>query len=70
MEGAPRRIVEPSAVTRHDRFIIRQRFRLVGNRYEIFVPTADGRREGELVGFVQQKIAALKEDLRAYTGHD
>jgi uncharacterized protein YxjI len=53
-----------------DRFIIRQRLRLVGNQYEIFLPAPDGKKEGELVGFVQQKIAALKEDLRAYTGPD
>jgi uncharacterized protein YxjI len=57
-------------LTRQDRFIIRQRLRLVGNQYEISLPADDGTKEGELVGFVQQKIAALKEDLRAYTGPD
>jgi uncharacterized protein YxjI len=57
------------ALASQDRFILRQRIRLVGNQYEIFL-AADGDQEGALVGFVQQKIAALKEDLRAYTGPD
>jgi hypothetical protein len=36
------------------------------NQYEIFLPGPDGS-EGEMIGFVRQKLAALKEDLRAYT---
>jgi uncharacterized protein YxjI len=53
----------------HDRFIIRQRIRLVSNRYELYRAGPNGE-ELELIGFVQQKIAALKEDIRAYTGPD
>jgi uncharacterized protein YxjI len=66
-------MVEPTStvdLAQQDRFVIRQRLRLVGNQYEIHLPAGDGTEEGELVGFVQQKIAALKEDLRAYTGPD
>jgi uncharacterized protein YxjI len=48
-----------------DRFTIRQRVRLVGNRYEVRAAGA-GDEEGELVAFVQQKTFALKEDLRFY----
>jgi hypothetical protein len=52
-----------------DRFVIRQRFRLVRNRYDIYVAEGD-KREGEHVGIVDQKLAALKEDLRAYAPDD
>jgi uncharacterized protein YxjI len=48
-----------------DRFTIRQRVRLVGNRYEVRA-AGPGDEEGELVAFVQQKTFALKEDLRFY----
>jgi uncharacterized protein YxjI len=48
-----------------DRFTIRQRVQLVGNRYEVRRALADDK-EGELVAFVQQKTFALKEDLRFY----
>jgi uncharacterized protein YxjI len=53
-----------------DRFLIRQRVRLVGNQYEIYLPGPDGRTEGDLVAFVQQKLAALKEDIRFYGDTD
>jgi uncharacterized protein YxjI len=53
----------------HDRFIVRQRFRLVRNRYDIYVAERDGR-EGEHIGIVDQKLAALREDLRAYAPDD
>lgn len=48
-----------------DRFTIRQRVRMVGNRYEVRL-AEPGDEEGELVAFVQQKTFALKEDLRFY----
>jgi uncharacterized protein YxjI len=66
-------MLEPTTTgdfAQQDRFFIRQRLRLVGNQYEIYLPAGDGTKEGELVGFVQQKLAALKEDLRVYTGPD
>jgi len=55
----------PFAHADADRFVIRQRVRLVGNRYEVHLAGPDDR-EGELVAFVQQKTFALKEDLRFY----
>jgi uncharacterized protein YxjI len=55
----------PFAHAQVDRFTIRQRVRLVGNRYEVRVARS-GDEEGELAAFVQQKTFALKEDLRFY----
>lgn len=55
-----------AAVTR---FTIRQRVRMVGNRYEVRV-ALPGDEEGELVAFVQQKTFALKEDMRFYADED
>lgn len=52
-----------------DRFTIRQRVRMVGNRYEVRKARSDDE-EGELVAFVQQKTFALKEDLRFYADED
>jgi uncharacterized protein YxjI len=51
------------------RFTIRQRVRMVGNRYEVRVAEANDE-EGELAAFVQQKTFALKEDLRFYADED
>jgi uncharacterized protein YxjI len=48
-----------------DRFTIRQRVRMVGNRYEVRRAGPEDQ-EGDLVAFVQQKTFALKEDLRFY----
>ena len=48
-----------------DRFVIRQRVRLVGNRYEVRL-AGPGDEEGDLVAFVQQKTFALREDLRFF----
>jgi uncharacterized protein YxjI len=53
------------AFTHLDRFTIRQRVRLVGNRYEVRA-AGPGDAEQDLVAFVQQKTFALKEDLRFY----
>jgi uncharacterized protein YxjI len=52
-----------------DRFTIRQRVRLVGNRYEVR-RALPGDEEGELLAFVQQKTFALKEDLRFYADEE
>jgi uncharacterized protein YxjI len=62
--------MEQSRLPEQDRFLIRQRVRLVGNQYEIYLPGPDGRTEGDLVAFVQQKLAALKEDIRFYGDTD
>ena len=52
-----------------DRFTIRQRVRMVGNRYEVRRALPEDE-EGELVAFVQQKTFALKEDMRFYADED
>jgi uncharacterized protein YxjI len=61
--------VTPFAHADVDRFTIRQRVRLVGNRYEVRVAGPEDE-EGELVAFVQQKTFALKEDLRFFADED
>jgi hypothetical protein len=56
----------PADPAAHDRFLIRQRFRMMINQYE--VSTVDGEDQpGESVCFVEQKRMKLKEDLRAFT---
>jgi uncharacterized protein YxjI len=50
----------------HDRFLLRQRFTFAINRYEFFLPTADGT-PGEAICFVEQKRFKFKEDIRFYT---
>ena len=50
----------------HDRFLLRQRFTLAINRYEFFLPAADGS-PGEAICFVEQKRFKFKEDIRFYT---
>jgi len=51
----------------HDRFILRQRVRLVINQYEFSLPGADGDEPGEAFCFVEQKRFKFKEDIRFYT---
>jgi uncharacterized protein YxjI len=51
----------------HDRFILRQRFRLVINEYEFSLPQADGERPGQAFCFVRQKRFKFKEDIRFYS---
>jgi uncharacterized protein YxjI len=51
----------------HDRFILRQRFKLVINEYEFSLPAGDGDTPGEVFCFVQQKRFKFKEDIRFYT---
>ncbi len=56
--------VEPN---QHDRFILRQRFAMVVNRYEFFLPAEDGESPGQPFAFVEQKRFTFKEDIRFYT---
>jgi len=55
----------PADPAGHDRFLIRQRFRMMVNQYEVTTLVGD-RSAGQPVCFVQQKRMKLKEDLRAY----
>jgi uncharacterized protein YxjI len=48
------------------RFLIRQRFTLMVNRYEVHTPGPDGS-EQHLVAFAQQKRLAFKEQVTLYT---
>ncbi len=51
-------------VSAHDRFVLRQRVKLVINQYEFSVPgEAD---DGEAFCFVEQKRFAFKEDIRFF----
>ncbi len=50
----------------HDRFLLRQRIKLVINQYEFFLPSEDGNL-GERLCFVEQKRFKFKEDIRFYT---
>jgi uncharacterized protein YxjI len=52
-------------VRQYDRFILRQRFAPVINRYEFTLPGPDGE-PGEPVAFVEQKRFSFKEDIRFY----
>jgi len=51
----------------HDRFILRQRFRLVVNEYEFSLPEPNGERPGPAFCFVRQRMFKFKEDIRFYT---
>jgi uncharacterized protein YxjI len=55
--------VDPNA---HDRFVLRQRIRLVINQYEFSLPS-DGDKPGEPFCFVEQKRFKFKEDIRFFT---
>jgi len=50
----------------HDRFILRQKFRLVVNEYEFSLPAPDGESPGQPFAFVRQKPYRFKEDIRFY----
>ncbi len=50
----------------HDRFLLRQRIKLVINQYEFFLPDAGGGL-GQPLCFVEQKRFKFKEDIRFYT---
>lgn len=51
----------------HDRFILRQKFRLVINEYVFSLPAPDAEGPGEPFTFVRQKRFKFKEDIRFYT---
>lgn len=51
----------------HDRFVLRQRFRMVTNEYDFYVAGADGEQSAEPFCFVKQKTFKFKEDIRFYT---
>jgi uncharacterized protein YxjI len=55
--------VDPNA---HDRFVLRQRIKLVINQYEFSLPE-DGDKPGQPFCFVEQKRFKFKEDIRFYT---
>jgi uncharacterized protein YxjI len=55
--------VDPNA---YDRFVLRQRIRLVINQYEFSRPS-DGDQPSEPFCFVEQKRFKFKEDIRFYT---
>jgi uncharacterized protein YxjI len=52
-------------VNAHDRFLLRQRWAPVINRYEFFLPSANGE-PGEPICFVEQQRFSFKEDIRFY----
>ncbi len=51
----------------HDRFVLRQKFRMVINEYEFSLPGPDGNSPGQVFCFVSQKRFKFKEDIRFYT---
>lgn len=54
----------------HDRFVLRQRVKLVINQYAFSVPPTDPEADddGEAFCFVEQKRFSFKEDIRFFTG--
>lgn len=50
----------------HDRFILRQRLRLVVNEYEFSLPEGDGETPGRAFCFVRQRPFKFKEDIRFF----
>src|SRR5688572_2497731 len=52
-------------ILHQDRFLLRQKWAPVVNRYEFFLPGDDGQ-PGERICFVEQKRFTFKEDIRFY----
>jgi uncharacterized protein YxjI len=50
----------------HDRFVLRQRFRLVVNVYEFSLPGPGGTSPGATFLYVRQKPFSFKEDIRFF----
>ena len=50
----------------HDRFVLRQRIKLVINQYEFSIPPEDGEGDGEAFCFVEQARFKFKEDIRFF----
>jgi len=59
-------VITPVDPTEHDRFILRQRLRLVANEYEFSLAADDGAAQAPFC-FVRQKMFKFKEDIRFYT---
>jgi uncharacterized protein YxjI len=57
--------MEVQGIQEHDRFLVRQRLRLMVNQYEVRTE-APGGAEGDLVAFAQQKRLAFKEQVTLY----
>jgi uncharacterized protein YxjI len=54
--------------TEHDKFVLRQKVKLVINQYFFFLQTADGEEDpSQPVAFVEQQRFKFKEDIRFYT---
>jgi uncharacterized protein YxjI len=51
----------------HDRFVLRQRVKLVINQYEFSVPGDDGDGDGRPFCFVEQARFKFKEDIRFFS---
>jgi uncharacterized protein YxjI len=56
-------VIDPN---QHDRFVLRQRIRLVVNQYEFSLPN-ENWEPGETFAFVHQRRFKFKEDIRFYT---
>jgi uncharacterized protein YxjI len=56
-------MVDPN---QHDRFVLRQRIKLVINQYEFSLPPETGEGDGEAFCFVEQRRFKFKEDIRFY----
>jgi uncharacterized protein YxjI len=56
-------VIDPNA---YDRFVLRQRIRLVVNQYEFSLPDDNWEPEGEPFAFVHQRRFKFKEDIRFY----
>jgi uncharacterized protein YxjI len=56
----------PIDPNQHDRFVLRQKFRMVINEYEFSLPGPDGESPGQAFCFVSQKRFKFKEDIRFY----
>ncbi len=52
-------------INAHDRFVLRQRIKLVINQYEFSLPDEEG--DGEPICFVEQARFKFKEDIRFFT---
>lgn len=57
-------LVDPN---QHDRFVLRQRLRLVSNQYEFSLVQSNRDRPGQAFCYVRQRAFAFKEDVRFYT---
>jgi uncharacterized protein YxjI len=51
----------------HDRFVLRQRVRLVVNQYEFSLPNEEWEPAGDPFAFVHQRRFKFKEDIRFYS---